>query len=77
MGSGIAWNSSDDVWNGSGGAWNPSGQCLWAINRLGRMVQFRCTRARVGVWAVGPNHDGGGCGAQLVILGGLRKNNID
>jgi hypothetical protein len=53
-----------------GAAWRP-------INRLGWMGQFGRTGARVGVWVVGPNPDGGGRGAQLASLGGLRRNNID
>jgi hypothetical protein len=44
----------------AGGAWQP-------INRLGR---FGRTGARMGVWVVGLNCDGGGRGAQLASLEG-------
>jgi hypothetical protein len=48
-----------------------------SINRLGRMDRFGHTGAHVGVWAVGPNHNGGRHGAHLTGVGALRINNID
>jgi hypothetical protein len=37
------------------------------------MGQFGHTVARVEVWVMGPNHDGGGRGAQLTSLGSAQK----
>jgi hypothetical protein len=54
----------------AGGAW-------WPVNSLGRMGWFMHTGARMGVWVMGPNRNGGGRGVQLASLGGLRRNNID
>jgi hypothetical protein len=45
---------------GSNDAWNGRGQMGW----------FGWTGAHVGVWAVGPNHDGGGRGDQMAQSGG-------
>jgi hypothetical protein len=47
------------------------------INRLGWMGRFERTGACVGVWSVGPNHEGDERGAHLASLGGLRIINID
>jgi hypothetical protein len=37
------------------------------------MGHFKLMEARVGVWIVGPNHDGGGHAAQLASLGSVQK----
>jgi hypothetical protein len=46
------------------------GSAWWPINRLGR---FTSTGARVGVWAMGPNDDGGGRGDLMASRGSAQK----